>query len=157
VVVIDGNVLLPRFACEHSGVARLHMFMNMQARAAAWLETSCQRSINEPPSPRPFEYREVTCHNIRQGTAATSHMTSRGYDMQQTTSFSAFWHQLLEKEIQIYYRKESDKVRLNMQQGKRERGWRRGKTKGKRQKWKLINEKDQGMTYYTICEMQQNP
>lgn len=34
-MVIDGSVVLPKFACEHSGVARLHMFMNMRARAAA--------------------------------------------------------------------------------------------------------------------------
>ena len=64
-MVIDGSVVLPRFVCEHSGVARLQMFMNMRAIAAAWQEYKL--STNESLSLSPFEYREVTCRCIRQG------------------------------------------------------------------------------------------
>jgi hypothetical protein len=68
VVVIDGSVVLPRFSCEHSGVARLQMFMNMRAIAAAW-----QDYINESLSLRPLEYREVTYRYIRQGGRQQRH------------------------------------------------------------------------------------
>jgi hypothetical protein len=67
-VVIDGSVVLPRFSCEHSGVARLQMFMNMRAIAAAW-----QDYINESLSLRPLEYREVTYRYIRQGGRQQRH------------------------------------------------------------------------------------